>query len=1295
MYAMTGLYSEAQTDDSSADIPQDTESESLPMSVNTATTTTTSATATADTVIKCHSRQPSNTVMMDREKPLPNVLLINDDYTRDCGILNCRPSAVQHFARIKVFVLLLSILVTLQQALSSGYINSVITTIEKRFEIPSSLSGLIASSYEIGNVITVIFVSYLGSRRHIPVWIGIGAVIMGIGSLVFMVPHFTGEPNPGIMIDNKTSDNICRLVSVREQDMGLGRLSNSLSNPPLTSHNLRGDNCLKSKSSTFGPVILFVIAQILLGGGGSPLFTLGTTYVDDHVRKESSSMYIGAMYSMAAFGPVLGFLLGAYLLSFHMDSFSGSDINIDPDDRRWVGMWWGGFLVCGILLIIVAVPFFSFPKVLTREKKKIRIAEQRLPQLQQLTSHNSSSLPRSQPNLAQQQTGGTLQHHQQQQQSQQQLQQAGQTTNNAPQASKGGEDTGYGKDIKDIPQSMWRLVTNPVYICTCLGACMELMIVSGFVVFLPKYLETQFSLGKSQASVFTGSIAVPGACIGIFIGGCILKRFQLKPKGAVQFVLISNLICLSCYGLLFFLGCENLKMAGTTIPYYNSSAHNVEPFQVNLTAACNFGCECHMYDVEPVCGNNGLTYFSPCHAGCTAFSSSSNYTNCACVQANVTNNSVYRGAEGAHAEALNAHEAFAEVTVVPVATAGVCNTPCRTIYPFLILLFFMTFVVASTQMPLLMIVLRSVSEEERSFALGMQFVIFRLFGYIPAPIVFGNLIDSSCLLWKSTCGEKGGRCLIYDIEKFRYKYVGLCASIKIIALVIFIIDWWLVRRRKNLDKLNPMSTNELVGSIISLDKLFEEKAAMDENTAVPFNGECISGDALAENNKRILIAGRHQRNDSKTIQLEYRYDDGSQPYRLPPPAAATRKHFRSNSCDIKIQRSNSATNREVDFHDWKLKRFMRHHTRNNSHDYNNDLHRHQQQFGGGGTSSSSSGHLGRWIALQQQHNTADQQQPASLTSGGASNIRYILNHLKPGSNSGPEHVKLGYSSSCSGGGGGPMKKKRHTRNYSYGQEFSFLPNNVIIRLDNDIANKFLSSTGASLTGGGSSRKSSFSHDVGVLKNNNVGVTGCGVVAGAKLTNMKHSSDLTEELESKYGKGHSRTSSRDLNLLNLAPGSLTGAPGLPEQVQPGSILGGIKSLIEDSNSILRHRRTNSKDLKYGAYQPCGVTEPAVIGTGASALVRKLSSATVALPPVESLHESSGIPCRSTSVLAPSSCLSTIATDGGVIQPESLQLLLDKNGVLQEEDPTNCSSPSGSSSSSPSACSSSPCASSSHV
>lgn len=189
-------------------------------------------------VSKCHSRQASSG-LVDREKSLPRKYenTMEDLTTHDCGLLSWRPESMQNFARIKIFVLLLSMLVTLQQALSSGYINSVITTIEKRFEIPSSYSGLIASSYEIGNVITVIFVSYLGSRRHIPVWIGIGAVIMGIGSLIFMLPHFTGEINPGISLANKSSDNICRGVSLSEPDMGLGRLSSGLSNSPLAPHN--------------------------------------------------------------------------------------------------------------------------------------------------------------------------------------------------------------------------------------------------------------------------------------------------------------------------------------------------------------------------------------------------------------------------------------------------------------------------------------------------------------------------------------------------------------------------------------------------------------------------------------------------------------------------------------------------------------------------------------------------------------------------------------------------------------------------------------------------------------------------------------------------------------------------------------------------------------------------------------------------------------------------------------------------------------------------------------------------
>lgn len=122
--------------------------------------------------------------------------------------------------------------------------------------------------------------------------------------------------------------------------------------------------------------------------------------------------------------------------------------------------------------------------------------------------------------------------------------------------------------------------------------------------------------------MLTGGTAIPGACIGIFLGGYILKKLQLQPKGAIQLVLLFNLLCMACYGLLFFLGCDNVAMAGATIPYSANSStwlghQGGEKFQINLTDSCNFGCSCDINDVQPVCAN-GLTYFSPCHAGCTS-----------------------------------------------------------------------------------------------------------------------------------------------------------------------------------------------------------------------------------------------------------------------------------------------------------------------------------------------------------------------------------------------------------------------------------------------------------------------------------------------------------------------------------------------------------------------------------------------------------------------------------------------------------------------------------------------------
>lgn len=73
---------------------------------------------------------------------------------------------------------------------------------------------------------------------------------------------------------------------------------------------------------------------------------------------------------MGALGPVLGFTLGALLLQYYVDLFS-YDVDLTPSDPRWVGAWWGGFIICGGLLLMLSVPFLAFPKKLIKEQKKL------------------------------------------------------------------------------------------------------------------------------------------------------------------------------------------------------------------------------------------------------------------------------------------------------------------------------------------------------------------------------------------------------------------------------------------------------------------------------------------------------------------------------------------------------------------------------------------------------------------------------------------------------------------------------------------------------------------------------------------------------------------------------------------------------------------------------------------------------------------------------------------------------------------------------------------------------------
>lgn len=99
--------------------------------------------------------------------------------------------------------------------------------------------------------------------------------------------------------------------------------------------------------------------------------------------------------------------------------------------------------------------------------------------------------------------------------------------------------------------------------------------------------------------------------------------------------------------------------------------------------------------------------------------------------------------------------------------------------------------------------------EPRDKAMGQGFTLFTssLFGLIPGPIIFGRIIDSTCLIWNNKCGQQGN-CILYDPIKFRY-YVHLGSAFFMAFGVLFdFLIWYNVG---NLDLYADVSdqTNEI------------------------------------------------------------------------------------------------------------------------------------------------------------------------------------------------------------------------------------------------------------------------------------------------------------------------------------------------------------------------------------------------------------------------------------------------------------------------------------------------------
>ncbi|XP_062830476.1 solute carrier organic anion transporter family member 2B1 [Anolis carolinensis] len=617
-----------------------------------------------------------------------------------------RFSCANPFHTIKFFVFCQSFL-QLTQLMTSSYMRSTISTIEKRFGLSSQTSGLLVSFNEVGNTLLIIFVSYFGSRVHRPRFIGYGAILVALSGLITSLPHF--------------------LIGPYEYDRTISETSSNLTDMCLPGH--KGTSvsevCTSQVERSSMVLGLLFLGQTLLGIGGVPIQPFGISYIDDFASKSNSPLYIGILFATTTMGPALAFIVGSVMLRFYVDidKFSAAEIHINNKDPRWVGAWWLGFILTASIVAISSIPYFFFPRELPKEEEVPRktIAEMAKAELKEelrIKHREVESLPLKQ-------------------------------------------------FIKLFPMIFFRTIKNPIFAVVIFALFNLSGMIAGLATFMAKFLEQQFTLTASLANMIIGAVQLPSGMMGIILGGAIMKNCHLSLRYATIMCIFGLALCVLFDIPLLFLGCPTHAVAGLD-PSGSSGPEQ-------LFADCNRQCNCSSSGFNPVCGQNNIEYVTPCFAGCSGLKYNAqakkilNYTMCNCI--------IVDGALG---------------YAVPGSCGGQCS---RFLLPFVMITCISGFMACLSHTPAFVMVLRSVKPEDKSFAIGIQFMLLRVLAWLPAPVLYGSAIDMSCLLWQMKC-KKRAACRYYNNTAFRQRYIGIQIVYEFSCLVAFCVLYYLFQRQE-------------------------------------------------------------------------------------------------------------------------------------------------------------------------------------------------------------------------------------------------------------------------------------------------------------------------------------------------------------------------------------------------------------------------------------------------------------------------------------------------------------------
>ncbi|KAM6895642.1 solute carrier organic anion transporter family member 1C1 [Xenentodon cancila] len=646
-----------------------------------------------------------------------------------CDSSNQKTRKHPGLSTLKLFVVALSF-AYFSKALTGTYMKSSITQIERRFDLSSSHIGLIDGSFEMGNLLFLAVVSHFGAQLHRPRLIAVGCFLMAVGAFLTGLTHFfmgRYKYDTVIQVFQNESVNIAACVDPAKE-------------PEVQTNPSVEDNkaCVRESGSSMW--IYVFLGNALRGIGETPVTPLGISYIDDFAKAENSPFYIACLQTITLLGPMFGFLLGSYCAKLYVDIgyVDMESITITLEDARWVGAWWLGFLVSAALLLISSIPFWFLPRSLPKQG-------------------DEESKPT--PSLA------------------------------TPDGSEDVPNSNYNLKLTDIAKgflpSLKRLLGTPAYFLLLCASVLKFNSFIGLFTFKAKYMEQQFGQSASRANFLIGVLNLPAVAVGIFLGGLLMRRYKLSVVSGAQLSFGTSFMAYLLLLLQFGTKCDNMPVAGLTVSYNGTQSVSYDGEM--LLSECNRGCSCSTDEWDPVCSDNGITYISPCMAGClssSGYSKNTVFHNCGCVSTSFPAGSSTSVRLGQCPRAKDCSRSFTSYMAVSVLSS---------------------FINALGATPGYMVIIRCISPELKSLALGIQTLMTRTLGGIPAPVYFGALIDSTCLKWSvKKCGGRGA-CRLYDSNMYRIVFLSLITCLSGSSYFFMIAVIILLRRQFRHPEQEPMT----------------------------------------------------------------------------------------------------------------------------------------------------------------------------------------------------------------------------------------------------------------------------------------------------------------------------------------------------------------------------------------------------------------------------------------------------------------------------------------------------------